>query len=102
MKSSYYKLRSGKWGARLVGADAASAAPGRAVRIFRRDGTADTRRIERVIWRGDGVVLVALARQRQSEKKKCACTICCYRWRVPADEPVEVCPQCGGDCVDSD
>ena len=53
MNATPAKLKSGRWGARVVG----SVEPGQEVIITTRSGKSWTARVERVVWTGDGISL---------------------------------------------
>lgn len=68
MNASPAKLRSGDWGARVVGA----VKTGDVVQITTKGGKTWSDHVARVVWSGDGVTLVALCGKRAEGR---------YTWR---------------------
>ena len=58
MGATYAKLNTGAWGVRVAGPKPVE---GVGVLVTKRDGTAKTEVIERVLWSGQGVYLCAIA-----------------------------------------
>lgn len=59
-QASPTKLRDGSWGATVKG----SVTPGEQITITARSGKSWTARVSRVIWRGDGMTIVATGQER--------------------------------------
>ena len=58
---TFMKLRSGDWGVRATDADADNVKDGQEVTVKKRDGSTTKERIEKVVFRKDGVAICALA-----------------------------------------
>jgi hypothetical protein len=58
MPITYAKLNSGAWGARST----ALVTPGQTIVVTKRDGSPKTETVDKIVWSGDGVWLVALRR----------------------------------------
>lgn len=56
MKASYTKLKSGAWGVRVEG----KVVDGQSITVTKKDGTAKSETIEKVLWTGGGVSLCAI------------------------------------------
>lgn len=55
--TTYTKLRDGSWGLRAQG----SLTAGQAVSVRKKDGSAKTETVGRILWTGDGITLATIA-----------------------------------------
>lgn len=68
------KLRSGAWGAIVEG----KVTTGQEVKIVTKAGKSWIARVERIVWSGDGVTIVAT--ESRKRRSSCGCTgYCCER-----------------------
>jgi hypothetical protein len=61
MQATYTKLRTGAWGVKLTGCQADGFTPGYTIEVVKRDGSRKIERIDRVVWKGEGVMICAIA-----------------------------------------
>lgn len=59
MTATYTKLRSGEWGIRVQGQPSA----GDVIQVAKRDGSVKTETVAKIVWRGDGIAICAVARR---------------------------------------
>lgn len=85
VEGTYTKLRSGDWGIRVQGIPQ----PGQQVLVRRKDGKAKWERVDRVLWKGDGIALCSIAMPNVRPS---------YGPRFPSrrdDGATKVCWECG-------
>jgi hypothetical protein len=89
MAATWTKLRSGEWGVKL---DGIGIRKGAHVTVTKRDGSATTVIIDRVIWTGNGQSLCTVAddKPRQYGPPK-------HCWECGCQYQGKECPSCGED-----
>ena len=65
MQATYTKLRDGSWGVKITGCRADGFTPHYAIPVEKRDGTKKDERIERLVWKGEGVVIYTIVQQQK-------------------------------------
>ena len=69
MANTYAKLKSGNWGVRIPNEDAKE---GQTVTVTKKDGTTKQETIAKVVFRGNGICLCAIAPKDDSGGERCA------------------------------
>ncbi|MCI0488950.1 MAG: hypothetical protein L0229_20350 [Blastocatellia bacterium] len=81
--ATYTKLKSGEWGIRVEGENAAK--KGDSVTVTKKDGSTKSETVKAVLWTGNGITLCAIAQRsnggyRGGYSRSCSCSDgCCDR-----------------------